>query len=113
MAGQGAGPLGGTNRVGHQESGNTHAYVCAQRERERSVLLKRVTKNVIDQLCDKLAAGNDFLQVWTNLYYRECFCKTNCWQELHFEFFSFSGFTDPGEPGPSSIPVQMTFWTLI
>ena len=21
-----------------------------------------------------------------NLCYRECFCKTNCWQELHFEF---------------------------
>ena len=32
------------------------------------------------------AAGNDFMQVWTNLCYRECFCKTNCWQELHFEF---------------------------
>ena len=32
------------------------------------------------------AAGNDFLQVWTNLCYRECFCKTNCWQEVHFEF---------------------------
>ena len=26
------------------------------------------------------------MQVWTNLCYRECFCKTNCWQELHFEF---------------------------
>ena len=32
------------------------------------------------------AAGNDFMQVLTNLCYRECFCKTNCWQELHFEF---------------------------
>ena len=31
-------------------------------------------------------AGNDFMQVWTNLCYRECFCKTSCWQELHFEF---------------------------
>ena len=28
----------------------------------------------------------DFIQVWTNLWYRECFCKTNCWQDLHFEF---------------------------
>ena len=26
------------------------------------------------------------MQVLTNLCYRECFCKTNCWQELHFEF---------------------------
>ena len=26
------------------------------------------------------------MQVWTNLCYRECFCKTSCWQELHFEF---------------------------
>ena len=33
------------------------------------------------------AAGNDFPQVWTNLCYRECFCKTICWQDLHFEFY--------------------------
>ena len=32
------------------------------------------------------ATGNDFMQVWTNLCYREYFCKTNCWQDLHFEF---------------------------
>ena len=31
-------------------------------------------------------AGNDFLQIWTILCYMECFCKTSCWQELHFEF---------------------------
>ena len=31
-------------------------------------------------------AGNDFMQVWTNLCYRECFWKTNIWQELQFEF---------------------------
>ena len=31
-------------------------------------------------------AGNDFMQVWTNLCYRVCFWKTSCWQELHFEF---------------------------
>ena len=25
------------------------------------------------------AIGNDFMQVWTNLCYRECFCKTPFW----------------------------------
>ena len=33
------------------------------------------------------AAGNDFMQVWMNLWYMECFWKTNCWQELHFEYY--------------------------
>ena len=32
------------------------------------------------------ATVNNFLWVWTNLCYRECFCKTNIWEELHFEF---------------------------
>ena len=40
----------------------------------------------IQLLIKDYAAGNDFLQVWTNLCYRECFCKTICWQDLHFEF---------------------------
>ena len=38
----------------------------------------------VAQICPNLhkivAAGNDFMQVWTYLGYRECFCKTNCWQ---------------------------------
>ena len=63
------------------------------------------------RLLIKDTAGNDFLQVWTNLCYRECFCKTNCWQELHFEFSGFSGFMGPGELGSSSIPSQTIFWT--
>ena len=26
------------------------------------------------------------MRAWTNLCYREYFCKTNCWKEVHFEF---------------------------
>ena len=33
-----------------------------------------------------LAIGNNLMQVWMNLCYRECFCKTICWHQLHFEF---------------------------
>ena len=41
-------------------------------------------------LCDRkcsYSAVNDIMRVWTNLCYREFFSVTNCWQELHFEFF--------------------------
>ena len=33
----------------------------------------------VQRACAACAAGNDFMQVWTNLCYRECFCKTNAY----------------------------------
>ena len=45
----------------------------------------RVWTNFGDRKCS-CAAGNYFMQVWTNLCYRECFCEANCWQEFHYEF---------------------------
>ena len=44
---------------------------------------------VLTDLCDRKCsyiAGNDFMRVWANLCYMECFSVTNCWLELQFEF---------------------------
>ena len=34
----------------------------------------------------KMVSSSMRFYVWTYLCYRECFCRTYCWQELHFEF---------------------------
>ena len=71
-------------------------------------------------------SGNDFMQVWTNLCYRECFCNTNSWKELHFElprtipkFLYWSNLTFPPLGHTPTMPLgpgahlQVIFYKLI
>ena len=45
----------------------------------------QVWTNLCNRKCS-YTTGNNFMRVWTNLCDRESFSVTNCWQELHFEF---------------------------
>ena len=38
----------------------------------------------LQKIVPSRAARKDFMQVWTNLCYRKCFCKTNCWKKKAF-----------------------------